>query len=929
MSQTQTLVAKRLKRREQAAKRQIAAFEKAHGSAHGMLLCQAAFPLALTPDLLYRLWANFQRDTRGQFLSIPWIAVSDILLSSFCQEVGENLFELDPAVRNTLINQLQNHPDLGQQRIQEISDFLLEYTQQQLQSDDVDIRDFAESQRWTALAYTQPEKVAQDIAFTFQQIGADTVASAQPNSPAPNKPELVRMASLVKTLSAPLTTAKLEPLLIYAQGMEQWAKGNVQKATDQLAQVTDVGKIQIAGVDLPIPDGTGLEISPAEGDGQSIASGQEDVRDFSGQRLRGRSFRGQMLAGANFSKADLRGADFAHANLTGADFSQAQMGLQRRWVFVLIVPTLLLSVLSGLMAALVGMGGWGVVLSAFVAHANQSLTIEFAFMLVGCALGFGIFLWLCRMTLHIKLTASLSAGALAGLGAVWLAVAMLSLIFAGVMQAEVLGLPIFISPGLTFFLAIALAWFVSRKATGRGTIGTALLLATSFAISFLFGGSFLFVVSLVLMTMLVVLWGIWLSYRCHRLSRTLLFTLLLSLVPGVVFTIAMSLSASADAMGAISVLLIFALVAMPLMIPFVFAGTLSPRGATAGLFVSLGALIVCTLLVFMMFVWFSESVVMMGLLAAVSSIALAVFGWVTAISVAITLAIVWAESNSKALTLSLPLLGITQLILSAVVFIVIFSRWIPATELSLFSFVFSIGVGVLLASMIVSLGIYVFWQAIQQDEQFISVRDLAIAFTARGSTNFSGANLTGANFTAATVKNANFIDAILTNVRWFHAQRFNTARFNKGSHLQSAKAQWLVTSGLGNHQNFDALTLKNINLKSVNLSDSSFINTDLSSANLKEANLSRAKLINTNLDQANLFGACLTGAYVSDITITHQTNLRGIDCQYIFTQFPTLDNPDPHRIPTDHRKIFKPGEFAQLMRQQFLSSDKVPLSKGA
>ena len=53
-----------------------------HG--HLFLAYHAAFPLALTPDLLYNIWAVYRRDVNDQLLDIPWVAVSDLLLSHLC-----------------------------------------------------------------------------------------------------------------------------------------------------------------------------------------------------------------------------------------------------------------------------------------------------------------------------------------------------------------------------------------------------------------------------------------------------------------------------------------------------------------------------------------------------------------------------------------------------------------------------------------------------------------------------------------------------------------------------------------------------------------------------------------------------------------------------------------------------------------------------
>ena len=188
MSQTTSSQGKNAERTTRAVIRQISAFNQHFGKPHLQFLYHAAFPLALTPDLLYRLWARFQRDNNGQFLNIPWIAVTDILLSGFCEEVGQELYEMDQAIRNELLQRLKTEANFGQSRIQELSDFLLDYVRQQLLSNDPDIRDFAQTQQWTALAYTQPGNVARELALSFQQLGLDSAESGEPD-----KSEILRM----------------------------------------------------------------------------------------------------------------------------------------------------------------------------------------------------------------------------------------------------------------------------------------------------------------------------------------------------------------------------------------------------------------------------------------------------------------------------------------------------------------------------------------------------------------------------------------------------------------------------------------------------------------------------------------------------------------------------------------------------------------
>ncbi len=175
-----------------AASRRIGAFTQRFGAAHLALACHAAFPLALTPDLLYRLWAHFQLDAQGAPLRVPWVAVADLLLSGMCREVGHELFELEPAVRAALLRELRDSPRFGHARIAELGRFLLDYVGQLLLSDSPDERDFAESQQWTALAYVRPDEAMRRL------------AQAARRAAGANHAERVRVRALVETLAAPL-----------------------------------------------------------------------------------------------------------------------------------------------------------------------------------------------------------------------------------------------------------------------------------------------------------------------------------------------------------------------------------------------------------------------------------------------------------------------------------------------------------------------------------------------------------------------------------------------------------------------------------------------------------------------------------------------------------------------------------------------------
>ncbi|KPV48917.1 hypothetical protein SE17_35495, partial [Kouleothrix aurantiaca] len=121
----------------------LRSFARRFGRAHLDFACHAAFPLALTPDLLYLLWAAFPRDARDQPIGAPWVAVADLLLSSLCDEVGHELFEFEPEVRDELLAELKDSPRFGPARIDALAAFVSEYVGQQLRSSDPFVRDFA------------------------------------------------------------------------------------------------------------------------------------------------------------------------------------------------------------------------------------------------------------------------------------------------------------------------------------------------------------------------------------------------------------------------------------------------------------------------------------------------------------------------------------------------------------------------------------------------------------------------------------------------------------------------------------------------------------------------------------------------------------------------------------------------------------------
>jgi serine/threonine protein kinase len=216
------------------AMKRIEGFVKQFGEAHRNLARHAAFPFVLTPDLLYQIWANFVSEA-------PWTAVAHVLLSRLCRQVGYEMYEMDIADRNLLLRELKEQ--FGQERLDELGEFLLDYVAQRLNGDDPDTQDLAQAQEWTALAYTKPCEAAHELAKGLsERVKQENVA------------ELLRLTSLVETFVQPLVEAGFEPLLVYTRGMGSFVRGDKEGAKAQFSKLSRKGsQVEIAGENLDIP----------------------------------------------------------------------------------------------------------------------------------------------------------------------------------------------------------------------------------------------------------------------------------------------------------------------------------------------------------------------------------------------------------------------------------------------------------------------------------------------------------------------------------------------------------------------------------------------------------------------------------------------------------------------------------------------------
>lgn len=199
----------------------IQAFAERYGEAHLRLAYHAAFPVSLTSDLLYKIWINIQNEFPGELDPIPWESVSDFLVASgFCKMVGHDLYEVDPRLRQALLRELEVDPRFGDARIQQLAKFTLDYAEAKCHSTDSIQQDYAQVQRWGALAYSQPKRAAQELAKALAHAYREDEA------------DLNRLAMVVLNLTDPLKS--YPALLAYAQSMALCARGDEANAAAYL-----------------------------------------------------------------------------------------------------------------------------------------------------------------------------------------------------------------------------------------------------------------------------------------------------------------------------------------------------------------------------------------------------------------------------------------------------------------------------------------------------------------------------------------------------------------------------------------------------------------------------------------------------------------------------------------------------------------------
>ena len=193
-----------LSKEREKAKDKIIRFAQKWGREHLDLAYHAAFPLAITPELLYCLRENF-------LPQCPWIAVADLILSPLCDPVGDELYEMDGMVRDLLLKSLATDIRFEHKRLRQLADFMGDYIEAQLPTSPRADRDLGKTPEWVALAYIHREDVQR-----LRQKLEELLRSG-------NGKVRQRLANFIEDEEDLLIAADLEPLMVEIS--DEWQLG--------------------------------------------------------------------------------------------------------------------------------------------------------------------------------------------------------------------------------------------------------------------------------------------------------------------------------------------------------------------------------------------------------------------------------------------------------------------------------------------------------------------------------------------------------------------------------------------------------------------------------------------------------------------------------------------------------------------------------
>jgi hypothetical protein len=156
--------------RIELAQKRVKDFERKYKEVALRLAYHAALPVALNADLLHLLRINFFLDPPD---CLSYTAEFELLLSPLCTEIDEGLYEIEPEIRDILLQGLYSI-DNGQ-RLKEVATLLWQY----IERDSIwkDREELQRAQQLTVLNFLDPSMAAVWLAELDSEIGANNFLS--------------------------------------------------------------------------------------------------------------------------------------------------------------------------------------------------------------------------------------------------------------------------------------------------------------------------------------------------------------------------------------------------------------------------------------------------------------------------------------------------------------------------------------------------------------------------------------------------------------------------------------------------------------------------------------------------------------------------------------------------------------------------------
>lgn len=198
------------------------------------LLCHAALPASITPDLLQTLRASLS----FQGYAPQWEDAIRLLLSQYFRPVGPQTYEMDLNTRRVFVKCLELC--YGTVRAQEIAHLLLYYYKETLADPHSDGYELAKVQQITAYAYLDPELSVRELTLAYGALSGEE-----------NSPERMRLAALISSLSDQLSEHK--GLIQYAESWRAQIHEDTASLRASLAPLIQGGKATGDALKLPVP----------------------------------------------------------------------------------------------------------------------------------------------------------------------------------------------------------------------------------------------------------------------------------------------------------------------------------------------------------------------------------------------------------------------------------------------------------------------------------------------------------------------------------------------------------------------------------------------------------------------------------------------------------------------------------------------------